>query len=424
MNQTIRPASSRSNNSQYSILLTVFGLMAMTAVSLVASSDDAFIPRPYLFAAVIATYLVVAFIVHLLIVNRTNVTGSTRARDLADATAAERLLALEEAGKYFGGKLTSVDMFRLVVSQVGGVLSFDACILFVIDSVTGMLRTELAQGQNAEKLRNIETLPSRGLAGKCISTGRAQFERRLLESRDSLPTDALEGFRSSAAVPLKQKGHVFAVLQFLANSRSTFDMDSMNLLEAVAERVAPLVSSSLSFETSLTSAMTDPVTGLPNERAFRLILENQVAEAQRHPEDRSLTTIAFDVKNFDEINNRFGHSSGDRMLALIAQAVKGQLRQMDFLARSSNDEFLVILPTADEVVATEIISRITGTLSTGDFFVTDETRITPELYFGIAAFGRNGDTCDQLIAAAKSHKLRAKANAPVNVVWFPEHASG
>src|SRR5207253_4107332 len=110
--------------------------------------------------------------------------------------------------------------------------------------------------------------------------------------------------------------------------------------------VAPLVLSSMALERSRANALTDPTTDLPNERAFYLVLENQIAEAQRKQGDRPLTILAIDIKNFEDINRRFGHAAGDRALNFAAQLVKDNLRQMDFLARSTGDEFLVILPTA------------------------------------------------------------------------------
>ena len=73
------------------------------------------------------------------------------------------------------------------------------------------------------------------------------------------------GFRSSAAVPLKYNGALFGVLQFFSNLPGAFNADTLIKLEAAAERVAPMIQSSLLYERSLSSALTDPVTELPNQ---------------------------------------------------------------------------------------------------------------------------------------------------------------
>ena len=90
---------------------------------------------------------------------------------------------------------------------------------------------------------------------------------------------------------------------------------------------------------------------MPNERSFYLVLENQIAQTQRNSRERPLTVLAIDIINFDEINRRFGHSAGDRILYYAAGTIKNQLRRMDFSARTTGDEFLAALPTASEEVS-------------------------------------------------------------------------
>ena len=74
------------------------------------------------------------------------------------------------------------------------------------------------------------------------------------------------------------------------------------MLEAIGERVAPLFLSSISVERSISNALTDALTNLPNERAFFMVLENQLAESQRFRSERPLTVMTVDIKNFAEAN--------------------------------------------------------------------------------------------------------------------------
>ncbi len=405
-------------------LMVAVSLLSMVATFLVATGENRVFPRSYGFAAIVGCYLAVAAVmVHW------NTRGLRSAESGVDETQQGSIVdgqlhAIEEAAQYFGGKLSPADMFRLVSSQINHVLPFDGCVLMLVDPEHAAMRVELSLGQNAEKFRNSDPLKSAGLAERSFTLGEAQYERGLLESRAAFPAEALVGFRSSAAVPLKRNCTAFGVLQLFSKSPTAFNADALVKLEAAAERAAPMIASSLSYERSLASALTDPVTELPNERAFRLILENQIAESQRNRGDRPLTMIAIDIRDFDEINSRFGHSTGDRLLRLISQVIRRQLRQMDFVARSSNDEFLAIFPTADETVASEIVDRINVALVVSRFFVSDSDSIVPELYFGTAAFGKHGETADQMIHSARLNKQQAKAKSPANVVWFPERAVG
>lgn len=404
----------------YPVVMAGVSLVAIVTTFALASSASEIVPKSTGFSAIIVGYLVIAFLIHYFS-NRVSVNG-LKAGTSDDLSTDERLFAIQEASEYFGGTLKSADMFRLVANKVNEILPFKACALHLVDRSTNRVRIVQAQGMNAEKLRNLEADLDSGLAGRCIATEMAQIDRGMLVSKESLSPEAMTGFRSSSAVPLIRSGDVFAILQFYSDSRTAFDGNSIAILDAIAERVTPMILSSLSFERSVSSALTDPVTDLPNERAFQMVLENQVAETQRRREERPLTIIAIDVKDFDEINSRFGHSSGDRILGLIAQVIKGQLRQMDFFARAANDEFLVVLPTATEEFATDIVARINAGMVASRFFVNDSESLEPELYFGTASFGKHGETADSLILAARLQKQQAKINAPMKVVWFPNQA--
>lgn len=424
MNQPVRRTKRQLDPAATIMLVVAVSLISMVATFLVATGENPTILRSYGFAAIVLCYLAVAAIMFRFNKGEVTIVESGVAENLSAPLADQQLLAIEEAGRYFGGKLSPADMFRLVASQANEVVPFAGCILILADPDRRSLRVELAHGRNAEKFRGIDPVKAAGLAARCLSTGEAQFECGLLKSLEALPAEALAGFRSSAAVPLKCDATLFGVLQFFSSSPGAFNADAMLKLEAVAVRVAPMIQSSLSYARSIASALTDPVTELPNERAFRLVLENQIAESQRNRGDRPLTMIAIDVRNFDEINSRFGHSSGDRLLGLIAQVIKEQLRQMDFVARSSNDEFLAIFPTADEAVASEIVDRINAALVDSRFFASESESIVPELYFGRSEFGKHGQTADQMIQSARLNKQQSKSKSPINVFWFPKQTVG
>ena len=198
------------------------------------------------------------------------------------------------------------------------------------------------------------------------------------------------------------------------------DPDLHTILHAIGERVAPLFLSSISFERSISNALTDAVTNLPNERAFFMVLENQLAESQRFRSERPLTIMTVDIKNFAEANQNFGFAAGDRILDFTAAQLSSQLRKMDFLSRSASDEFLIILPTASEKFADEIVQRIKDRFATEVFAVSETEEIKVWLNFGWATFWQDGETAEQLLQNARVRKQQAKAEEPSKVLWFPK----
>jgi len=69
--------------------------------------------------------------------------------------------------------------------------------------------------------------------------------------------------------------------------------------------------------------------------------------------------LMMDIDNFKEIIDSFGHTSGDNVLIAVAEAIQEMLREGDFLARFSGDEFIAILPETDEAGARKVARRIT-----------------------------------------------------------------
>ena len=92
-------------------------------------------------------------------------------------------------------------------------------------------------------------------------------------------------------------------------------------------------------------AATDALTGLPNHRAFRERLTEEVARAQRH--DRPLTVALVDVDGFRDLNDRAGLDVADEVLVEIGSLLRGAMREEDVLARLGADEYGVIFVESD-----------------------------------------------------------------------------
>ncbi|MBA2378148.1 MAG: GGDEF domain-containing protein [Blastocatellia bacterium] len=354
--------------------------------------------------------------------DESSITGDDPPSDLEHdgAELHSRLIALEEAREFFGSSLRSEDMFRLVSSRVRELFPFRVSTLFVPDETGSRLTSVLANGDDAEPFALIESDVSKGIAGMAYLSGETEFDQDMKLERASRPDLDLSPFQSSVAIPLIHDGAVFAVFQLYREEPVTANQYTNDLLGAIGERIGPLFLSAQAFDRSLSSALVDPLTELPNERAFFLVLENQLAESQRLRDERPLTVIAIDIKGFEEANRRYGHSTGDRLLKFVGATLRAQLRKMDFLARSVNDEFLVILPTAASDVGEEIIERIKAGFETDKFDVGEHESMKPWLNFGSATFWKDGETGQQLLRHAQLRKQQAKSADTSKVLWFPK----
>lgn len=340
--------------------------------------------------------------------------------DLLDAGLEDSLSCIGEASEFFGASLRPEDLFRLVLSRVGHIFPFASSALFVQTESGDGLEIIQADGLNADRLLNSVLPLDRGLAGMAWLSAEVEIDADLKLENSAMPVGSLAGLRSAVAIPLMHDQRPFAVLALYGDAPLTFDSTREQMLLAIGERVAPLFLSSISFERSLSNALTDSLTSLPNERAFFMVLENQLAESQRFRSERPLTVMSVDIKNFANVNQTFGFAAGDRMLTFAAECLASQLRKMDFLSRSVNDEFLIVLPTASDKFATEIVQRIRDHFAVKVFAVSETEEIKVWLNFGWATFWQDGETAEQLLQNARVRKQQAKAEEPSKVLWFPK----
>ena len=414
--------ASETQKISLSLLLPAVSVLALIATFFAANSDLNFQTKLFIFFAIVAFYILFCTFFYFRR-KQENLFFSSEERPgdaLFSGEIERHLLALEEASEFFGASLKPADMFRLVSSRINEMTPFAASALFWTDEEKRVLRTVGAVGENAREMMNAGEISAEGLAGKAFASRKIQHDENLFLENKVFSSDALRNLDSAIAAPLIKNGNsVFGVFVLYGDKKRKFDARTELLLEAIATRIAPLFVSSLAFERSLSNALTDPLTSLPNERAFYLILENQIAESQRQRDERPLTILTIDIKGFDELNQKFGHASGDRILAFAAETIKGQLRKMDFIARSRGDEFLVVLPTASEGITFEIIERIERALKLNRFDTDADETVQLEMNFGAATFWRDGETAQQLLNNARLKKGNEKYASGSKVLLFP-----
>lgn len=341
-------------------------------------------------------------------------------RSIFNSDIKTKLFALEEANEYFSASLKSSDMFRLITSRINEMVPFAACALFMVEDDKKYLKIILSVGNNSRDMTNLKISLQEGLAGKTYLSRSSKFDPELKIDKDILPEKISAEFNSAITVPLYQGIELFGVLQLFGDEEAVFSKNSVLLLEAIGERVAPLLLNSFTLEKSISNAMTDSLTSFPNERAFYLVTENQIAESQRYRGKRPLTVLSIDIKNFGKLNSKYGHVAGDKILEFAATLIKTQLRQMDFMARSKDDEFLVVLPTADVKATEEIIARLMDSFATASVEVHQNNSVKLNLHFGAATFIANGETAEQLLSNARLKKQTLKSPKNSKVIWFPK----
>jgi diguanylate cyclase (GGDEF)-like protein len=154
------------------------------------------------------------------------------------------------------------------------------------------------------------------------------------------------------------------------------------------------------------AALTDPLTGLPNRRAFMERAERLFARSGRG--EIPISLLAFDLDRFKSINDAFGHPAGDQVLRIFANVLSRALRPADTAARIGGEEFALVLPGCGDQAAMAIARRIRDAFQDDARFLNGR-RLDATVSVGVATASEPGCSLADVIASADAALYRAKA---------------
>ncbi len=158
-------------------------------------------------------------------------------------------------------------------------------------------------------------------------------------------------------------------------------------------------------ERLLHQATTDTMTQLPNRHlAFDRLGQAILSRAN---ENKIVFALFVDIAHFKDINEAFGHETGDKILSIIAKRIRHAVRESDTVARLSGDEFLVILENANKAKAAEVVAKnVIASISEPLCFEARELLIASNV--GISAYPGDGDDSSVLIKNADAAMYEAR----------------
>jgi diguanylate cyclase (GGDEF)-like protein/putative nucleotidyltransferase with HDIG domain len=257
------------------------------------------------------------------------------------AAARQEAQTLFELTQDLGASLSLGETLSVFSVKLRNSIPYDAIAIYVRKG--DELVPEYVNGDNFRLFASLRIPVGQGLSGwvaqnlKPILNGNPSVEPGYLndESKYSTLTSAL-------AVPLEGLQGVVGVVALYHAEKDYFTSDHLRILMAVSSKMALAIENALKYQQAESSAVTDYLTGLPNARSLFLQLDRELARCKR--DKKSLTVMVADMDGFKQINDRFGHLEGNRVLQLFAHSLKETSREYDYVARMGGDEFVVIAP--------------------------------------------------------------------------------
>jgi len=327
---------------------------------------------------------------------------------LSQITNAHReVYALYEIARTFGSSLDIEDTVSVLVNKVGHVVPFDLCAVYLYDEEKGYATAAHVAGRHSDALRGRAVAPGEGVVGFVLANRRSSF---LLDPMLDFTDVALpEGyqFRSMVALPLTKDERLLGALAVYTSEPRRYTDDHLRLLDTVARLASDALSNAMSHAEAESNALTDTLTGLPNSRAMYVRFEQEASRARRS--GRPFQVVMLDLDDFKQVNDTFGHKTGDRVLREVGRIIQAQLREYDFLARYAGDEFVAIVQDLSNEQTNELRERIERAVSRFSLHVRGDKHARVGISIGSASYGVHGETLDHLLIAADEAMYSAKS---------------
>jgi len=153
-------------------------------------------------------------------------------------------------------------------------------------------------------------------------------------------------------------------------------------------------------------AHTDELTKLANRRHLYERLQEEWSRSSRHGSSLSLVLLDFD--KFKDVNDTWGHQTGDRVLSQAAEKLRSIIRPEDLAARHGGEELAIVLPCTDEQKAAEVALRIQQTLSSVQYQNDHGEYFSVTVSAGLATRMQTDKTVDDLVARADNALYHSK----------------
>lgn len=254
------------------------------------------------------------------------------------------------------------------------------------------------------------SLDSNTLSAEVIRSG-----KMLLLTPETLPTrpetqhvDVSQHSRYWLGVPLhSHTGTIGALVVQIYSGKARYSLEDQELLQFVSTQVADAIERKQMHTRLQFLAQHDPLTHLPNRQLLADRLRTALARA--HREQGRLAVLYLDLDKFKEVNDIFGHTTGDLLLQVVAQRLKYCVRDADTVARVGGDEFVVLLYNIElPEHAWSVAEKIRSALNQPFDLLGYSQSVLPSI--GVALYPEHGQGEQQLLKNADAAMYQAKKN--------------
>ncbi len=319
------------------------------------------------------------------------------------AAARQEVQMLFELTQDLGNSLSLNETLSVVSVRLKRLVPYDSIAVYVLRDQK--LVPEYVNGENFRLFSSLEIPVGEGLSGwvaqnrKPILNGNPSVEAGYMGDPAKFST-----LRSALALPLEGLNGAVGVLALYRAEKDAFTKDNLRILLAISSKISLAIENALKYRQVENSATIDYLTNLPNARSLFLRLDSELARCRRM--NIPLAVLVCDLDGFKQVNDGFGHLTGNKVLSSVANGLKANCREYDYVARMGGDEFVLLLPhitpesVDDRINQMMRIAAEAGEIIPGKRFLS--------MSVGEAFYPLDGNNAEELLATADRRMYKNK----------------
>lgn len=349
------------------------------------------------------------------------ITDITEQKLMEEAEKQQRIFieALRDTSEALNSVLDFDSLLERILINADRVVSSDAGAILLLEN--GLLKVARSRGYIERGLKDLsesQAFPITDMVNmvQMANTGQPLAIPDTAEFPEWNPLPENRWVRSYIGMPLSFRDRTIGFLSLFHATPGFYTFDHAERLKAFASQTATAMENARLYAELLHKADTDELTGLRNRRSFFELGGREVERAIRfkHP----LSAMMIDLDYFKQVNDTFGHPVGDRLMVVVADQFRKNLRNVDLVARYGGDEFVALLPENDLSSAMEVAHRLKKAIESASV-ETAHGKAHVGVSIGVAELNENSRNLSALIESADRALYHAKQYGRSRVVKSP-----
>ncbi len=287
--------------------------------------------------------------------------------------------------------------------------------LLMLDEASGKLQYVARAESDFELINEVQLKNGLSLGASVMESGAPLVISNIRNDPQVNPATVAQALTEKCAVvclPVRGSGDVFGVMQLMSADLQVYEQNEL-FLRTVADYAAIAIENARAVRRIQELSITDDCTGLYNQRHLFTVLEEEVHRSARFGYE--FTLLFLDLDHFKNVNDKYGHIVGSKLIAMVGRRLRESLRLIDAAFRYGGDEFAILLPQTSRDSGLLVARRLMQSFHEREWKPEENISIQLRASIGVAGYPQDATTPQEIVQHADELMYLVKQGGRDNI---------